>query len=366
MAQFCEVALPVPLRRTFTYSIPAELEGAVAAGHRVAVPFRNRSMIGVVLEVKEGGSAAGTPTSDGSAKFQIKEIAKLIDPLPALSPKLIELGQWLANYYLAPAGDAFRALLPPLVELRAERVLHITDEGRVYLAEIAALSNRDDSQIKEQALLELIVIEGKPLATRRLAKLPGGLAASMRLLRGGYLRAEELSKPRKSRTQRILSWKESADIAPPNGKKTSAAESRVRETLMQFAAPLPLSEVLSRAKVSRAVIDRMVRSGKLSAWEEPAIADDDFLEIEFDSPTNELNAEQQSACDSLTRHIERGEFSTALLHGVTGSGKTEVYLCAVEEALARGKSAIILVPEIALTLWMGRHCRARFGDRVAV
>lgn len=366
MAQFCEVALPVPLRRTFTYSIPAELDGAVAAGHRVAAPFRNRSMIGVVLEVKDAATAPETGISRGNANFQIREISKVIDPVPTLSPKLIELAQWLANYYLAPPGDAFRALLPPLVELRAERVLHITDEGRVYLAEIAALSNRDDSQITEQALLELIVIEGRPLATRRLAKLPGGVAGSMRLLRGGYLRAEEVSKQRKSRMQRILSWKESADIAAPNCKKTSAADIRVRQVLLQSSGPVPQGQLLSRAKVSRAVIDRMIRGGKLSAWEEPATPDADFFEIEIDSPTNELNVEQQFAVDALKRHIEPGEFSTALLHGVTGSGKTEVYLCAVEEALSRGKSAIILVPEIALTLWMGRHCRARFGDRVAV
>jgi primosomal protein N' (replication factor Y) len=362
MPRYCEVALPVPLRRTFTYAIPAELQDAVAAGYRVAVPFRNRAMVGVVA----GTSDAPPELSASGEKFQIKQIAQVVDAIPALTPKLVELGQWLANYYLAPPGDAFRALLPPLTELRAERVLHITESGRARVAELSSLQNRSEAEINEQGLLQLIAIEGKPLAMRALAKLPGATAAAARLLRGGFLQAEEISKQRRARTQRILMWKESADIAAPNGKKSSAAELRVREALTQAPGPLPQAQLLAGASVSRAVVDRMIRKGMLAAWEEPAIAEDDFLEVEFESPVNELNEEQRRALGAVQARIEKGEFATLLLHGVTGSGKTEVYLRAVEDALARGRSAIILVPEIALTLWMGRHCRARFGENVAI
>jgi len=156
MPRYCEVALPVPLRRTFTYAIPAELEDAVAAGYRVAVPFRNRAMVGVVA----GTSDAPPELSANGEKFQIKQIAQVVDAIPALTPRLVELGQWLANYYLAPPGDAFRALLPPLTELRAERVLHITESGRARVAELSSLQNRSEAEINEQGLLQLIAIEG--------------------------------------------------------------------------------------------------------------------------------------------------------------------------------------------------------------
>lgn len=101
--RYCEVALPVPLRSTFTYAMPAALDGEGLAGRRVIVPFRNRSIVGLCL-----GEAAGAPEA-----ARIKEVTALMDRIPALSPKLIELGHWISRYYIAPVGEAFRAMLPP-------------------------------------------------------------------------------------------------------------------------------------------------------------------------------------------------------------------------------------------------------------
>jgi primosomal protein N' (replication factor Y) (superfamily II helicase) len=373
MPRYCEVALNVPLRTTFTYAIPAELDGVVAPGSRVAVPFRNRAMVGVVTELQDSPPEFATfkgaaNKSEGSklSELRIREIAHVLDPCPALTPKLIELGRWIASYYLAPPGDVFRAMLPPLVELRSERVLSITESGEARLAELASRDNRSDTEITEQALLELIAIEGKPLAASRLRKLPGGEAAAARLQRGGYLEAREISKVRSQRTQRIVAWNANAEIANGNGHKPSAAETRIRQVLAEEVGPIPLNQLLERAKASASVVERLIRQGKTQSWEEPLAPDESLYESEFDPPAKVLNADQERAVKAIDGWLDRNEFAAALLRGVTGSGKTEVYLRAAEATLARGKSAILLVPEIALTLQIGRLCRARFGEGVAV
>src|SRR5258708_35868889 len=117
---FCNVALPVPLRTTFTYAIPETLCDFVQPGNRVVVPFRKKSLV--------GGGGKCVPYAPEGAK--IREITKVLDFLPALTPKLLELGQWIAGYYLAPVGEVFRAMLPPVTELRTERQIALTESGR--------------------------------------------------------------------------------------------------------------------------------------------------------------------------------------------------------------------------------------------
>src|SRR5260370_36512079 len=117
---FWKVALPVRLRTTFTYAIAEALMGTVHPGRRVLVPFRKKAMVGVVVEVAESAPQGA----------KIREISGVLDFVPALTPKLIELAHWIAGYYLAPVGEVFRAMLPPVTELRTERQIVLTDSGR--------------------------------------------------------------------------------------------------------------------------------------------------------------------------------------------------------------------------------------------
>jgi len=117
---FCNVALPVPLRTTFTYAVPESLQGTVQPGSRVLVPFRKKSMVGVVVELAE----------TAPPETKIREITRMLDFVPALTPKLIELAHWIAAYYLAPIGEVFRAMLPPVTELKSQRQILLTDAGR--------------------------------------------------------------------------------------------------------------------------------------------------------------------------------------------------------------------------------------------
>jgi primosomal protein N' (replication factor Y) len=348
---YCEVALPVPLRKMFTYAVPAALAGEVSPGCRVVVPFRNRAMVGVIVELTERRPPTAT----------LREIVEVLDPLPALTPRLIELGRWVTGYYLAPVGETFRAMLPPAIEVRHEKFLHLTAAGREYLRELAARPTRSAVEVDDEAVLQVFEVEDKPLRADRLAKLPGGAAAVLRLQRGGFLQAQELTRRRKPRTQKIVAWNSDAI-----GAAASAAGERVREVLTATAGPLPLKRLLVLSGVSRAAIERMARRGKVVTWEEPVVPEEELFEPDWSPPANVLNTEQQRAVDEITRWLDAGEFTVGLLHGVTGSGKTEVYLRAVQAALGRGRTALVLVPEIALTLWVGRLLRAWLGEDVAV
>jgi primosomal protein N' (replication factor Y) len=367
MSRYCEVALTMPLRTTFTYGVPAALEDLVVPGCRVVVPFRNRAMVGVVLAVSDSA-----PEFAKVEAARVKEVAQLLDPLPALPETLLELGRWVGSYYLAPPGDLFRAMLPPLTELRAERVLRLTPAGRERITDLDATPNRTEAEVTEHALLQLMDIEGAPLRMTSLAKLMGGEAAAARLLRRGQLEAEEITRTRKTRTQTIVAWAPAAAAAETAAKKTrrasavAATDENVRRVLAEECGPLPLKLLMERAGASRGTINQLTKQGKLTTWEEPLAAEENLFDADYTAPSNVLSEAQENAVAEVRGWLARGEFTVGLLHGVTGSGKTEVYLRSVADALERGRTALVLVPEIALTLWVGRIFRAWFGDRVAV
>jgi primosomal protein N' (replication factor Y) len=352
--RYCEVALPVPLRTTFTYAIPDSLQNEDLVGRRLLVPFRNRAMVGVGLSVSDKAPTVA----------RIKEVSGLLDRVPALLPKLIELGHWISRYYVAPIGETFRAMLPPEIELRHDREYWLTDAGRAYLQELAASSENTDIESSDFEFLrrfDASTERGGVVASAAVRRLPGGEALAEKLIRRGYLAAREIAHRRKTRTQKIIAWNPAK-----NEPSADPAEEKIREVLTATRGPLPLAVLTKKAEVSRAVILRLEKQGRLLAWEEPLVADEDPWDTDFTPPTNDLNAEQKQALAEIWRWLVAGKFTAGLLHGVTGSGKTEVYLGAIEATISRGKTAIVLVPEIALTLWVGRLVRARFGETVAV
>jgi primosomal protein N' (replication factor Y) (superfamily II helicase) len=349
--RYCEVALPVPLRSTFTYAVPPALNDEELEGRRMVVPFRNRSMIGVGL-----GESHRPPDV-----AVVKEVVALLDPLPALPPKLIELGQWISRYYLAPIGETFRAMLPPETELRHDREYWITDAGNVYLQDLSAQEERTDTEAADRELLGRFDAGGQAVPSSRVRRWLGGEAAADKLVRRGYLAARDVLLRRRMRMQKIVAWNPT-NAAPPSDLR----EEKIHEVLTATRGPLPLGALIEKAGASRAVVERLEKEGRILTWEEPLIPDEDPWETGFTPPANVLNSEQQRALEEIGRWVMAGKFVASLLHGVTGSGKTEVYLGAIDAALSHGKTALVLVPEIALTLWVGRLVRARFGAGVAV
>jgi primosomal protein N' (replication factor Y) len=349
---FCNVALPVPLRTTFTYGVPDALRDSVQPGSRVLVPFRDKLLVGVVVECVQHA-----PEST-----KIREISKVMDFLPALTPKLIELGHWIAGYYLAPVGEVFRAMLPPVTELRIERQIALTTSGREAADKEGAVTRAPNPQ--QHAFLSQLRDKGGVIPFSSAAKLGLDDAALQRLRRVGFIEVRESMLGRKAKTQRVIAWKGVAGIVEGDAQAPvfDAKAERVKAALAA-RGPLPLAQLLRLAEISRGMIERMLRAGLLESWEERIDPAEDPFDAGYVPPAHELNAEQESALKLIRARFELGEFGVLLLHGVTGSGKTEVYMRAVQETLARGKTAIILVPEIALTLWIGRQCRAWFGAR---
>jgi len=345
---FCNVALAVPLRTTFTYAVPEAMRGTVQPGSRVLVPFRRKTMVGVVVELVES-PPPGT---------KIREITRILDFIPALTPKLIELAQWIAGYYLPPVGEVFRAMLPPVVDLKSQRQIILTEAGREVAESLSGGELSHGLVCAEVELLAKLAKKKGVLQIGPAAKLGVDTAGLQKLQRRGLIEIRESIEGRKRKVQRIVTWKMSAASS-----SLSENEERIRGLLETERGPLPLPQVLKLTKVLRSQIERMLRDGLLESWEEPIDSAEDPFDVGYTPPAHELNAEQESALKAIRARFELGEFGVLLLHGVTGSGKTEVYMRAVQETLARGKTAIILVPEIALTLWIGRQCRAWFGAR---
>jgi primosomal protein N' (replication factor Y) len=375
---FCNVALSVPLRTTFTYAVPESLREIVQPGTRVLVPFRKKAMVGVIVELTEH-APAGT---------KIREITKVLDRVPALTPKLIELGHWIANYYLAPVGEVFRAMLPPVIEMRTQRLVTSTEVGRSAVASLSGGELTHGLTRVEVEFLASLAAKEEALAFASAGKLGLHAGALERLRRQGLIEIRETVLGRKAKTQRVLAWKKDPEKDNAETQRTQSIRGdeslgvrgdldsggpkveqnfddkmrRVREQLVG-RGPLPMPLLLKLTNVSRAVVERMLRENLLESWEERVDPADDSFDVGYEAPAHELNADQEGAFGAIRARFELGEFGVLLLHGVTGSGKTEVYMRSVQETLARGKTAIVLVPEIALTLWVGRQCRAWFGAR---
>src|SRR5215468_1282662 len=346
-ASFCNVALPVPLRTTFTYAIPEGMRASVQIGCRVLVPFRKKSLVGVVVECVE----------KAPADTKLREITRVVDVIPALTPKLLELGQWIANYYLAPIGEVFRSMLPPVTELASRCEIVVTPVGRSRLEKVKKNYLLAADSGEESVVLTELCKKETPFPFANVAKSGISVELIQRLQRRGLVEIREVTKGRKRKTQRIVAWKGEREV-----KRTDAEKLERLHLLLEIErGPLPLPQLLKLANVSRSFVERLLRNGMLTSWEEALDPAEDPFDTGYEPPAHTLNTAQESAFGAIRARFELGGFGVQLLYGVTGSGKTEVYLRAVQDTLTRGKTAIVLVPEIALTLWVGRQCRAWFG-----
>src|SRR5579859_5974848 len=263
---YCNVALPVPLRTTFTYAIPEALRDSVQPGSRVLVPFRNKSVVGVVVEI-----VAQAPVAT-----RIREIAKVIDLQPAVTPKLIELAHWIAGYYLAPIGEVYRAMLPPVTELTARRQIVLTDSGKAIATDLQQGKFLTELSGSEVELLQKLLRKKGVLQFTSYPKLGIEVDALQRLQRRGYLQIQETVHGRKRKVHNVIAWKGGEAAAE---KSFAEKEVRIRALLETERGPLPLPQLLKLAGVSRALIERMLRDGLLESWEEPIDPAEDPFDV---------------------------------------------------------------------------------------
>ena len=356
MPTYCEVALPIPLDRTFTYLVSAGTDPQ--PGARVIVPFRNEKLIGVVMELH-----ANAPVD-----FEAKPLETVLDEEPLLSGHLLELASWMAQYYLAPVGEVLRGMLPLAAEVRRTVYYRITNAGRDALAGSfdgdaeGATGKRGRSKLSAEELdtehkVLTRLADGEPV---KLSTLRTATAASLPLL-AAMVRKRWIARETEAAERDARRVERFAVLVPE--ARLPALTAKQQTILAELAAAggeLALAALRERGG-SASTLQTLVRRGLVRIDERPAGFN--LSGMGHVNPAHALNERQLEALASITTATG---FQPFLLHGVTGSGKTAVYLAAMQRVLDRGMGAILLVPEIGLTPAAAAQLDATFGNRVAL
>jgi primosomal protein N' (replication factor Y) len=347
-ARWCEVAVPVPLTGALTYEVPAAAARAVAPGVRVRVPVGGRRLVGVVTRLVDA-------VPEG---VQARPLLEVLDPEPVLTPELLALAEFVADYYLAPLGEAVRTMLPSDLEAWGTQRVRLTDRGALSPAGgdegrvIAVL--REAGRLRLRDLQERAAVEDLPQLLERLREA-GKIAFEGGEARQGarYRQAVELAAG--SREELLARCGRS-----PQGRE-------VVELLAALGRPASVEEVTGTIGCTAAVVRRLVKLGVLRAFTEVQrlSLDGQMLGASPPAPLR-LRPDQDAAVARLTAALDAPGYEAFLLAGMTGSGKSEVYLRAARAALDRGRGVLLLVPEIALVPALARSVRERFGEELAV
>ena len=345
MPLYCDVSLPVPLDQPFTYSLPETLRHRVQPGCRLVVPFGTRKLTGVILRCHD--EKPDVPT---------REAFRLIDSQPVLDAELLALGRWIAGYYCSQLGEVLRGMLPLASEIRRGKIYSLTDAGRDAARQLMLDASPDDpvTQI-------LRMLEKRPLSAAYLAKaFPLAQNALRSLERKKFIIVEQVQTERDP----LRAPADRLRIELAAGNTEGVRLTKPERELLAFLDLHPGSHNVKDlesliANVSPAA-RALARKGLVKLTPETSP-----IAPAMQRPPHALNPAQQAAFDQIDAAIQSQQFHTFLLHGVTGSGKTEVYLKAID-SLPPGRGALLLVPEIALTPAMAGQFFSRFGDRVAI
>ena len=355
---FCDVALPVPMDVIFTYEAGA-LDPIV--GGRVVVPFgrgAEKRLSGIVTRVHH----------ERPESRKLKRILQVLDTAPVLTEDLLALGRWIAHYYLAPIGEVYRSMLPLQAEFRQAFGYRITELGAEALYESANAgssrrSQKDpEHQMNEYAVLDALA-EGDLLREERLRSTTGASREVLRtLLQKKWITREDLSAVRDAR--RLVKLAILREAPEDSKRKLNAAQQRILDRLREADGRISL-DGLREAGTSPSSLKTLVKYDLVEIIEEPA-----EQSVPTMKPRTTLEslftASQKSALQQIRTSVEERRFQVALLHGVTGSGKTAVYLAAMQSVLAAGRGSILLVPEIGLTPGVAADLHSIFGQEIAI
>jgi len=281
---YVEAVLPVPLRRSFTYRIPEEMRGKIKPGARLKLPFGRRDLTGYAV-----GLHTELPADVDIDESRIKDVTAVADDEPLITPEILELTQWTADYYASFWGEMLKASLP--AGINTEKV-----------------------------------------------------------------------RPKRRKTVRLVGTRASC---PPE-KPLNDAQEKIYDVLEQNGGEMLFTDLIEQADTNASPINTLAKRGFVEVYVQD-VHRDPLRDAKIQRPDDlTLTAEQQAALDELADALRKDKYKAFLLHGVTGSGKTEVYIRAMQKALEQGKSALMLVPEIALTPIFSRRLRAIFGADVAI
>lgn len=350
MPAFCDVAVPVPLDAHFTYRIDAGHPPPL--GGRVIVPFRNEKLIGIV-----------TRLHDDEPQVQAKSVERVLDDEAILSPQLLELARWISQYYLAPLGEVLRTMLPLVAEVRKQVVYRISEIGQRALVDGAEQGSTRRTrrtpveQAAEYAVLNCL-IGGEPAKRATLMRTTG---ASRELIDGmvrkKWITREALAEVRDARRlENYAVFIENARLP-----KLNENQQTILASLAGAGGTLPVA-VLRGLPVPASTLATLVRRELVRIEQRPMA----FHLSGMRAQSFALNTQQKQALDTIADQLTAGGFHADLLYGVTGSGKTAVYMAAMQRALDLDRSAILLVPEIGLTPATAAQLHRAFGEGVAM
>jgi primosomal protein N' (replication factor Y) len=348
LSQFAEVAVPAGFHQTLTYRIPDELHDGVRLGSRVEVPLGPKVMTGFVVALLD--SAPGVDAA------KLKPVrAVLDDDEPALIPGIIELCRWAAEYYLAPLGEMLRVALPANMASRGKRQAVLT--ATTEMIEAA----RAQKQILESDLALIAELAKRPLPVAAIFEEMKVPRSSIERLRDAGIIAlsDRFRDAEGVRYDRFVMLE--ADPGGLTPKQQAAVE------LLQTRGGELSVRALEHAGVSAAVLSAVAKKGVIRIERRPRRHTlDAFLAGLEDAGAGEIHysLEQRNAIAAVKETL--GTFAPFLLEGVTGSGKTEVYIELMREAVKRGEQALLLVPEISLTPVFASRLKERFGERIAI
>jgi primosomal protein N' (replication factor Y) len=389
MPQYCDVALPVPMDTTFTYRVDGDVP---VVGGRVLVPFREKRLPGVVVALHDNAPAA-----------KAKVVLRVLDRHPVVEEDLLRLAAWVAQYYIAPLGEVLRTMLPLSAEWKRVRGYRVTETGLAALhsavnkVALFRLQSAPDEQTHELEVLDYLAQRAEEAV--RDATLRSATGASRELLtallRRKCIVQEDLSETRDAtRTVKVAlltsmlgatadagegdppsAAKAAADLeavagsdAPSAGKTRKLALNANQQMIVEALTASEGRMTLTRLRdlpAPRTTLQTLVSRGLVRIVEEPAGFNVSAARVR--PPLDFVfTPAQKVALDRINAAAQAKQFSVSLMHGVTGSGKTAVYLAAMRNVLNEGRGAIMLVPEIGLTPAAAAQLHQVFGDEVAI
>ncbi len=359
---YAEVILPLPLFGTFTYSIPTTLEGKAAVGHRVIVPFgRKKYYTGIIESI--------TPVAPEG--FEVKDISSVLDPWPVVKHPQLKLWEWIAEYYLCTAGDVYKAAVPAGLKVESETFIELnpdyeempdarmTDREAITMQSLDHNGKMTPAEISKKTGLNSIESTISSMVERRM------LIIAEKLI--------ERYRPKKETLVRLAVDRNDNEAmhkvfdAVKGAKKQEMMLITLLDNLnkrqqQQLPPEVPRQHLLEQSGLSPAILAALASKGIVEIFTREINRFNYTGTEQGELP--KLSAPQSEALDSIHRmFIDK---NVTLLHGVTSSGKTEIYIHLIDYILNKGSQALYLVPEIALTTQLTRRLQKVFGKRVII
>jgi primosomal protein N' (replication factor Y) len=350
--QYAEIALPIPLDQPFTYAVPESLRSRIAVGMRAVVPFGPRVETGYVVGLPE--------TAD---RAELKSIIDLPDPTPAFSREMLDLCRWISQYYCCSWGEALQCAIPSGIQIRSKKRYRLVEES----LQPGRLTDRQRKVIAE------LKLRG-PLTEGQLAKAVGPTALSntlQSLVNRGILDAESITTAPAVSAQ-TEPWVRLLPERIPDADALAALQRRAPKQaavyfdLLHGEPERAAVDLYDKHEANATILRALEQKGLVESFDRDVFRAPQVHYEAGDGKKFTLNPDQEAAYRAITAALDEGRFQTFLLKGITGSGKTEVYLQAMEHALLQGRNALMLVPEISLTPQTVARLFGRFKTSIAV